>query len=639
VNTLAEFAWIQIWQTTLVALGVGPVVRLTCRRRPHLAYLLWMVVILKCLTPPIWSSPTGIFSWTMSRSPATGSPGASAAIQGAKTQPSLQTTSSTSLRPSAQEGTSASAKGFALSYPRWTITHVVLVIWLAGAMASAEFLLFSIARISARLRRSALPLDPAWLRELDECARRLNVRRPVRLLVTSQQVGPAVYGYLCPVVVLPEVLVTRQPPIAWDSILSHELIHIRRRDPLVALVQAVARCLWWFHPLVWWASREADRERERACDEAVLADLALDPAEYAQSLLDVVKLKQQLRPMLAFPGVRAVEVTTRRLEHIMRPEFQFRSRTSQRHWAIALAAAMLVLPGARLAFDSLTQASEPDKSAANSIPAADVQDMEKEPNFVVIPVRTELQRKLLSVDESVVAVIELNGYGLVGKRDGELLQAIDEAALQKSLSALRRRGPKSSVGIRLLYDSGSVAPEIREAAPNDLKPIEEACRAMASKVNLGIRPPTNQYFNVGEHVWQRLLAASSGLDLTREMVDESAEGDDQVIVYPVRTKTTRLLTGGFLSSAPDCVVYVLKPLDADNNPLMDLELCKRIKDAVWKLELANKNRIDFHVVPAGKDPESWQRSRHAIFNRMVGDDSEAQWLARSLGFKTSSVTY
>jgi hypothetical protein len=123
----------------------------------------------------------------------------------------------------------------------------------------------------------------------------------------------------------------------------------------------------------------------------VLAELALDPAEYAQSLLDIVKLKQRLRPLLAYPGVRAVEVTTHRLEHIMQPGFQFHSRTPRPHWVTALAAAMLLLPGARLAFDSVIEASELQKSTAESTQESDVQDAEKEPNFVVIPIRTELQ--------------------------------------------------------------------------------------------------------------------------------------------------------------------------------------------------------------------------------------------------------
>src|SRR6185312_5427567 len=59
---IGHLAWVQFWQVTLVALGVGLVSRLFCRRRPHMAYVLWMLVLLKSLTPPIWTSPTGIFS-------------------------------------------------------------------------------------------------------------------------------------------------------------------------------------------------------------------------------------------------------------------------------------------------------------------------------------------------------------------------------------------------------------------------------------------------------------------------------------------------------------------------------------------------------------------------------------------------
>lgn len=642
MNALAEFAWTQIWQTTLAALGVGLVVRLCCRRRPHLAYLLWIVVILKCVTPPIWSSPTGIFSWTTAASAVIDSSSASAAVGALETQPSRQTTSSPSPLSSVQQRAAAPSSGFAPPRPQRIVTQVLLIFWLAGALACAGLLLFNMARVSSRLRHSALPLDPAWQAKLDECARRLGMRTPVRLLVTSQQVGPAVYGFLRPMVVLPEAVVTRQPPIMWDAILSHELIHIRRRDPLVALVQAIAQCLWWFHPLVWWANQQADRERERACDEAVLVELTLDPGEYAQCLLDIVRLKQRLRPILAFPGVRAVEVTARRLEHIMQPEFQFRSRTPLRHWATALAAALLVLPGARLALDSVIQAGEPQNSTADSPKERDAQDREKEPNFVVVPIRTDLQRKLLNVDESLVAVIELNGYGLVGKRDGELLRDIDEAALQKSLSALSRADGKSSVRIQLLY-FGSVASEIRQAAKHDLEPIEEAFRAIASKANLEVSEPSSVHHSGVEQGWQRLVSASSAVDLTQDTADESGERDAEVMAYPVHTKSTRLLTSSFNSDnvfadAPDCIVYVLKPLDANDDPMIGMELRQRIKNSVSKLKVVDKNRIHFYLSAAGKDHESHHRNRDAIRNRMVGPQGETAQLAKFLGFKESGVT-
>src|SRR5438552_8690109 len=62
-SPLVAAAWSQLWQVTALALAVGALVRFEAKQRPHLAHALWMVVILKCLTPPLWSSPTGIFSW------------------------------------------------------------------------------------------------------------------------------------------------------------------------------------------------------------------------------------------------------------------------------------------------------------------------------------------------------------------------------------------------------------------------------------------------------------------------------------------------------------------------------------------------------------------------------------------------
>ena len=66
-SPLMAAAWSQIWQVTAVIVIVGAIVRVLCKRRPHLAHVLWMLVILKCLTPPLWSSPTSLFSWLQAR--------------------------------------------------------------------------------------------------------------------------------------------------------------------------------------------------------------------------------------------------------------------------------------------------------------------------------------------------------------------------------------------------------------------------------------------------------------------------------------------------------------------------------------------------------------------------------------------
>src|SRR5260221_5035822 len=60
-----DLAWTQAWQLAALTIVVALVVKLGCRRRPQLAYLLWMLVIVKSLTPPLWSSPAGMFSWAL----------------------------------------------------------------------------------------------------------------------------------------------------------------------------------------------------------------------------------------------------------------------------------------------------------------------------------------------------------------------------------------------------------------------------------------------------------------------------------------------------------------------------------------------------------------------------------------------
>ena len=66
-------------------------------------------------------------------------------------------------------------------------------------------------------------------------------------------------------------------------VLSHELIHVRRRDTLRHLMRRAVLALYWFHPLMWIASRLAMLASEKACDEEVLS-LGTRPSEYARHL-------------------------------------------------------------------------------------------------------------------------------------------------------------------------------------------------------------------------------------------------------------------------------------------------------------------------------------------------------------------
>jgi beta-lactamase regulating signal transducer with metallopeptidase domain len=637
MSTFHQMALTQIWQIAAVTLAVAFAARFACRRRPHLAYLLWLVVIAKCLTPPVWSSPAGVFSWvTTGRATTNGTQ--LAATVSAQEPPSLEGVSlgAAVTRPQTFEPRSELIHQ-SQTPDMLTAIGALGLVWLSGTVILVAIFFGNGIRIVRRLKRTALSPDPAWLEQLDACARQLGLQRTVRLVVTSEPLGPAVYGIIRPVVVLPYSVAASASRSAMPSILLHELIHVRRGDPLIALLQVTAQCVWWFHPCVWWANRQVNREREQACDEELLATSQLDPADYAQCLLDVLRTKQRLRPIAGFPGVRAVEVTKRRLEHIMQPRTGFHRRTPRWCWTITLVLALVALPGAGLVPPRSETSGE--AQAKNPPPPTVATEIIVSRNFFVIPIRTKLQQMLVANGKSVQAMIEVNEYPLLGKRGDDLLKALDAPALKKALAAIKSRDPNASV-VFVTGQFGQLSQKGFESAREDTDVLETLYRSWAKEVKLRVdRVYMTSDNSLSDH-WRLASDFLKGIDLAKESAAETGAGDRDVTAYAVQNKISQLLTASFNYSrftVADCVLYIHKPLDASDHPMIGPQLDAQIQRAVSQLDIHERQRIDYHLIPADPNRQAFLRNHDALMKQFY--PNEAPQLTKELGFQNYSVTY
>jgi GWxTD domain-containing protein len=132
-------------------------------------------------------------------------------------------------------------------------------------------------------RRGVCSPPPEWQARLDELAARLHLSRPVALLESCFADTPVLIGYLRPVVLLPLGCLTGFSAGQLESILLHELAHVRRHDYVVNLLQSGVEGLLFYHPAVWWASAVVRAERENCCDDTVV-EMMGDARSYAATL-------------------------------------------------------------------------------------------------------------------------------------------------------------------------------------------------------------------------------------------------------------------------------------------------------------------------------------------------------------------
>jgi len=136
-------------------------------------------------------------------------------------------------------------------------------IWFVGF----AFMLIRLGLGWCRIRRICSKATPALQREYS----RYTDGRKLKILLTPQLSGPVCFGVLRPVIVLPQEMAENGSGKDLQMVLTHELAHIKRWDCWTNFFQRILEAVFFFHPLVWLASRHLTQQREQICDNYVLA--------------------------------------------------------------------------------------------------------------------------------------------------------------------------------------------------------------------------------------------------------------------------------------------------------------------------------------------------------------------------------
>jgi beta-lactamase regulating signal transducer with metallopeptidase domain len=160
------------------------------------------------------------------------------------------------------------------SIEQWINAHIHLIVacWFLACCIQTLRLFYGAAHIR-RLKTSGVMLPGEWTDRLEILRTKLHVTYPVVALESVKVKVPVVAGFLKPFILLPFGMLSNIPFDQVESILLHELAHIRRRDYLVNALQVATESVLFFNPALMWISSLIREEREACCDAIAVNEL------------------------------------------------------------------------------------------------------------------------------------------------------------------------------------------------------------------------------------------------------------------------------------------------------------------------------------------------------------------------------
>ncbi|MGO9433329.1 MAG: M56 family metallopeptidase [Terracidiphilus sp.] len=168
---------------------------------------------------------------------------------------------------------------------RWSL--LIATLWIVASAALAIDLVLHSLRLR-KLWTRAIPTDAQIAAALSPNATGAFRRRSAQICTTQDLDRPSVIGFFAPRILIPDWLFARLTPAELHQIVLHETEHLRRFDDWTNLFQKLCLVLFPWNAALWWIERQLSKEREMACDEAVIR-ITRAPRAYAACLASLAE--------------------------------------------------------------------------------------------------------------------------------------------------------------------------------------------------------------------------------------------------------------------------------------------------------------------------------------------------------------
>lgn len=151
-----------------------------------------------------------------------------------------------------------------------TKSFYINLVWLLGTSTGALRYIIN-RQVLRKYEASAIPNNNEYLNDkVDSLRTQLRIRRKIQFKTSSLIDSPITTGVLRPIIYFPIGLASGFSNDELDTIVLHELAHIKNHDYLINLLLVLIETLFFFNPFVHLMIKDLRREMEYTCDDMVL---------------------------------------------------------------------------------------------------------------------------------------------------------------------------------------------------------------------------------------------------------------------------------------------------------------------------------------------------------------------------------
>ena len=292
--TVASYLANAIWEVTLVAVAAELADRLLRRAPSRYRHVLWIIALGIAVLIPFLSL-TAPNAKPVAAAPESGSARSAGLLQ----SPSMRTTEKPEATSRTTEGQRQAPLRLKFS-PGWSFpvtpffADTLFLIYVALILLRVWKLMRAWRETRQLLAAAQAPELPHPIAVvLAQCASALGFAniagfQAPRFLFSKAINLPATVGTRHPAILLPENILETADSSELAAAISHELVHVRRRDYLLNLFTEILMVPIWFHPAAAYIKRRIGHTRELASDELAAAGHE-SHASYALALVSITR--------------------------------------------------------------------------------------------------------------------------------------------------------------------------------------------------------------------------------------------------------------------------------------------------------------------------------------------------------------